>query len=143
MRMKYEVARTGTGWEQLQKTIEESRGERWLSYTSPPNSFDRLKNVYETTMTYEPLPALEKVKIPILAIWGDTDTYLPVDETVRVFRQAMKKAGNKSYVVKVYQNANHSLLVSADGSPSTGGTEIAFVPGLWKMKMDWLSKVLR
>ena len=143
MRTKYEVARTGTGWDQLQKMIEDARGERWLAYTSPPNNFDRLRNVYQTTMIYDPVPALEKLRMPVLAIWGAKDTYLPVEESVRIFRQAMKKAGNKDSVVKVLPNANHSLIISGDGSPSTGGTEQAYSPGLWKMKIDWLSKVLR
>ena len=143
MRMKYEVGRTGVGWEQLQKTIERSRGERWLAYTSPPNEFGRFKSVYESTMTYDPVPALAKLKMPVLAMWGDQDTYLPVSETVMAFREAMKKAGNKRAVVKVYPNSNHSLIESTDGSPSTGGTERNFAPGMWQMQAEWLRKHVR
>ena len=120
--------------------MEKARSERWLAYTNPPRTLGRLRQVYETVMTYDPLPALEKLHIPVLAMWGDRDTYLPVPETVAVFERAMAKAGNKSYVIKIYPNCNHSVLESERGSPSTGGKEKSFPAGLWKMKTDWLLK---
>lgn len=140
MRLKYEVARTGKGWEQIQAIMGQARGERWLAYTNPPSTLERLRRVYETAMTYDPVPALENLHIPVLAIWGDRDTYLPVPETVALFKQAMAKAGNKNHVIKIYPNYNHSLLDSERGSPSTGGTEKNFPAGFWKMKTDWLLK---
>lgn len=143
MRLKYEVARTGEGWEQLQAIMEKSRDERWLAYTNPPNNLERLRSVYESIMTYDPVPALEKLKVPILAIWGDKDTYLPVAESVAAFKQAMERAGNKNYIVKIYPNANHSLLEHKTGSPSTGGTEKKFVAGVWKLETDWLLKQVK
>lgn len=142
MRLKFEVARTGKGWERLQAIMEQARGERWLAYTNPPNDFERWRRRFESGMIYDPAPALEKLNIPILAYWGDKDTNLPVPETVAVFRRAMAKAGNKNYVVRIYPKASHSLLVSDSGSPSTGGKEKNFVSGLWKMKIDWLLKHL-
>ncbi len=140
MRLKYEVGRTGKGWEELQAAMEQARGERWLGYTNPPNDLERLRQRYESVMTYDPVPALENLHIPVLALWGDRDTFLPVPESVAAFKRAMAKAGNKDYVVRVYPNGNHSLLVSDSGSPSTGGKEKKYVPGPWKLETDWLLK---
>jgi len=89
-------------------------------------------------MTYDPAPALEKLKIPILAVWGGRDTFVPVPKTVAVFKRAMAKAGNRNYVIKVYPNGSHSLLETATGSPSTGGKERVFSPRLHTMVGDWL-----
>lgn len=138
MRLKFNVARSGEGWEQLQAVMEKARGERWLAYTNPPNNVERLKQRYETVMTYDPVPAIENLHIPVLALWGDRDTFLPVPETVAAFKRAMAKAGNKNYVVRVYPNATHSLLESNTDRTSTGGKEKNYIPGLWKMKTDWL-----
>jgi pimeloyl-ACP methyl ester carboxylesterase len=140
MRLKYDVARTGQGWEQLQAVIQEARGERWLSYTNPPNDLPRLQQTYGAIMTYDPVPALAKLHMPVLALWGDKDTYLPVRETVANFRSAMGKAGNTDYVVEVFSNCSHSLLQTGTGSPSTGGTETNFCPGVWQLEADWLLK---
>lgn len=139
MRLKYEVARTGTGWERLRAVMERARGERWLAYTNPPGTLERLREVYEATMTYDPMGAVQHLRIPVLAVWGDKDTYLPVPESIANFKQAMARGGNANYVVQVYPNADHSLLKTDSGSPSTGGKETGFVDGWWKMQMDWLT----
>jgi dienelactone hydrolase len=140
MRQKFEVARTGEGWEQLQGIMQNAADERWVPYTNPPVSLERLRRNFGANMTYDPVPALETLRIPILALWGDKDTYLPVPETVAIFKEAMSKAGNKEYVAKVYPNCSHSLLVTKTGSPSTGGTETNFAAGVWDMQADWLLK---
>jgi uncharacterized protein len=142
MRLKYEVARTGRGWPELQAIIEKARGEAWLGYTAPPNNLERLQQTYQAVMTYDPIPALEKLHIPVLAMWGGKDTFLPVPRTVARFKGAMAKAGNKNYVIQSYQNGSHSLLITNDGSPSTGGKETSFMPGLWKMEIGWVLKQL-
>jgi len=138
MRMKFAVARTGEGWEHLQATMQKASGEGWLPYTNPPASLERMTLNFKNNMDYDPVPALERLRIPVLAIWGDKDTYVPVPESVSVFKQAMAKAGNKDYVAKIYPNSSHSLLVTKTGSPSTGGTERNFAAGIWDVEADWV-----
>jgi uncharacterized protein len=140
MRLKYEVARTGEGWDELQSIIRNASGERWLGYTTPPNNLDRLRQTYESVMTYDPVPALERLRIPILALWGGKDTFLPVPETVAAFKQAMAKSRNNNYLIKIYPNGSHSLLETSTGSPSTGGKETNFSSGVWKLEIDWLRR---
>jgi dienelactone hydrolase len=137
-RRKFEVARTGQGWEEIESIMRTE--PRWLPYTNPPSSLERSRQSYESVMTYDPVPALEKLRIPILALWGAKDTYVPVPETVTIFKRAMAKAGNRAYTAKIFPGCTHSLLVDTTGSPSTGGTERNFAPGLWKMEADWVLK---
>lgn len=141
MRLKFEAAQTGTGWEQIQTIMNQAAGERWLAYANPPRSLEGLRQFWQRSATYNPIPALEKLNIPVLAYWGGKDTFLPVPESIAAFKQAMAKAGNKNYVVKVYPNGNHSLIESDSGSPSTGGKEKKFLAELWKMQTDWLRRI--
>jgi dienelactone hydrolase len=140
VRHKFEVARTGEGWEQLQAAAQAAAGEQWLPYANFSRSLDRLRHIYAAAMSYDPVPALEKLEIPVLALWGEKDTYLPVPQSVRVFERAMAKARNDRYEIRRYPGASHSLLVSETGSPSTGGTETHYVAGFWDMQADWLRK---
>ena len=140
MRLKFEVARTGKGWEQLQAIMEKSRGERWLAYTNMSRSLERLRQVYETSMTYDHVPALEKLKIPILLYWGGNDTYLPVAESIAVFKQAMAKAGNKNYTIKIFPKGRHDLVEGESGSPGISARLKSFPAGFWKIQTDWLLK---
>jgi uncharacterized protein len=142
MRLKYEVARTGKDWNELQSTMDAARGEAWLGYTSPPNNLERLQQTYQATMTYDPIPAIERLRIPILAMWGGKDTFVPVARTVAAFNRAMTKAGNKNYVIKIYPNGSHSLLETPTGSPSTGGKETNWPPGRWELETDWLHRLV-
>ncbi len=140
MRLKFEVGRTGKGWDKLQAIMEKSRGERWLTYTNMPRSLERSRQVYETSMTYEPVPALEKLNIPVLAFWGGNDSYLPVEETIGVFKQAMAKAKNKDYTIKVFPKARHDLVEGDTGSPGISARLKNFPAGFWKMQTDWVLK---
>lgn len=138
MRMKWDVARTGKGWDELQAITEKSRGERWLAYTNMSRSPERLRQVYETSMTYNPVPALEELDVPVLVYWGGKDTYLPVAESMAAFKQAMAKAGNKDYTIKVFPKGRHDLVEGDTGSPSAGARLKKFPEGFWKLQTDWL-----
>jgi pimeloyl-ACP methyl ester carboxylesterase len=62
-------------------------------------------------MNYDPLPALGKVRCPLLAIFGQLDTLTPVAKTTANYREGLAVAGNKDYTIKVFPNADHALLV--------------------------------
>lgn len=140
MRLKFEAARTGAGWEQIQKIMTQATGERWLAYTNPPRSLEGLQQNWQRSYTYNPVPALEKLKIPVLAYWGGKDTYVPAQESIAAFKQAMAKADNRNYVVKVYLNGRHDLVEGESGSPSISSRLKKFPGGFWKMQADWLLK---
>lgn len=140
MRLKFEVARTGEGWEKVQKILDNSRGERWLAYTNPPRSLERLRQVYQMSMIYNPVPAFEKIHIPVLAYWGGNDTYVPVSESIAIFKQAMAKAGNKNYRIKIFPKARHGMIEGESGSPSIGARLKNFPPNFWQTINDWLLK---
>ena len=54
---------------------------------------------------------MEKVSCPVLAIFGEGDTVVPVNDSISVFEEALKKAGNKDYTIKVFPAANHRVMV--------------------------------
>src|SRR5215510_13420149 len=139
MRLKFEAAQTGAGWEQIQEIMIQAAGERWLAYTNPPRSLERLRGFWERSATYNPVPALEKLNIPVFAYWGANDTYVPVTESAAAFKQAMARAGNKKYTVKIYPNSQHDL-VEGSGSPSIYRQLKHFPAGFWKGQTDWLKK---
>ena len=62
-------------------------------------------------MAYDPMPTLEKVICPVLAVFGELDTLTPVAETTANYQKGLAKARNKDVTIKVFPNADHALLV--------------------------------
>ena len=112
MNQKWEVARTGgEGWDRLQAATRDARDKRWLARVQPATKLEDIVPSWKLQMGYNPVPALEKVRCPVLALFGELDTLTPVKETMANFRNGLEKAGNKDYTIKVFPQADHALLV--------------------------------
>ncbi len=55
---------------------------------------------------------LSKVECPVLAIFGGQDAYVDVNESIDVYEKVLEKSGNTNYVIKLFENADHSMLKS-------------------------------
>jgi pimeloyl-ACP methyl ester carboxylesterase len=87
---------------------------------------------------HDPVPVLERVTCPVLAIWGERDLYVPVAASVERFEAALGRAGNRSYRLEVVPDADHGLRL-----PATGGAERGpRVPDLMERIVTWLRRVL-
>jgi pimeloyl-ACP methyl ester carboxylesterase len=112
LNLKWEVARTGgAGWDKLQAATQNASGKKWLARVQPATKLEDIVPSWKSQMEYDPMPALEKVKCPVLAIFGELDTLTPVAETTANYRKGPGKAGNKDVTIKVFSSADHALLV--------------------------------
>jgi uncharacterized protein len=112
MNLKWDVARTGgEGWDKLQAATQNARGKKWLARVQPATKLEDIVPSWKLEMGYNPMPALERVKCPVLAIFGEVDMLTPVAETTANYQKGLAKAGNKDLTVKVFPNADHALLV--------------------------------
>jgi uncharacterized protein len=57
-------------------------------------------------MDYDPRPALERIRVPTLAVFGADDPITPVEESVAVFREAVRP---DLLQVEVFPGAGHRL----------------------------------
>ncbi len=56
---------------------------------------------------YDPTTALEKTKIPVLALNGQKDLQVPSKENLTAIETALKKGGNANFITKEFPNLNH------------------------------------
>jgi pimeloyl-ACP methyl ester carboxylesterase len=99
---------------------------------------------------YDTGPSWEKVRCPVLAIYGDEDTSSgPSKPLVAVIRTGLEKAQNADVVVHLFGGADHSLCVTKTGGPKEQAqrardrkdqTEVDFVPGYLDAMTDWLGE---
>jgi hypothetical protein len=88
---------------------------------------------------YNPAPALEKVKCPVLAVNGEKDLQVPPKENLEAIKKALTKGGNKSVTTKELPNLNHLFQECKTGSPDEYATiEQTFSPNALTEILKWL-----
>lgn len=78
--------------------------------------------------------APQKVRCPILMVFGERDPVQPVQKGVVRVEQALRAGGNKDYTIKVIPNAIHSLQITE------ANNRLTLAPGVEAMLTDWLMK---
>jgi pimeloyl-ACP methyl ester carboxylesterase len=86
---------------------------------------------------YDPVPALEALRCPLLAIFGANDVHVPTDASVAAYRAAFARSGHDRHQIAVFPDADHRILVA---DPATGRTRRA--PGLFELIAAWLVRTL-
>ncbi len=108
--LQQHYARTGTGWQAYADARQAVQEKAWASalgsLLSPDNWW---WNWYRTKMDYGPIPMLEKVRVPVLAVWGENDVLVPVTESRAAIEAAFTRSGNRNVTCRVYAGADHSI----------------------------------
>jgi len=80
-----------------------------------------------------------KVRVPVLAINGETDTQVPAKEDLAAIEQALKDGGNNDYKVVLLPKLNHLFQTSSTGAPSQyGAIEETMAPIALQTMGDWI-----
>jgi hypothetical protein len=67
---------------------------------------------------YDPAPALAKVRCPVLAIGGELDLQVSVEQNLPVIEAALKQGGNRDVAVVRMPGLNHLLQTAKTGLPA-------------------------
>jgi pimeloyl-ACP methyl ester carboxylesterase len=129
---------SGFELEKIREILVAIQEERWAKYlylekTLPvldsisPEFWESMKSSYGSMMVSDPADHLTRVTCPVLAIFGEADTVLPVSKSVALYKKYLEKAGNEEFVIKVFPYADHHIEV--DGKPANGYYETI---------LDWL-----
>jgi pimeloyl-ACP methyl ester carboxylesterase len=90
-------------------------------------------------LRYDPAPALEKVKCPVLAVNGSKDVQVLAKENLTAIGEALRKGGNTNVTVREYPGLNHLFQECATGLPAEyAAIEQTFSPAVLKDLGDWI-----
>ena len=139
LNQKWEVARSGgEGWDKLQAATQNARDKKWLARVQPATKLEDIVPSWKLQMGYDPMPALEKIKCPVLAVFGELDTLTPVSKTTANYKAGLARAGNKDLTIKVFPNADHALLVWP--KPNDQAHWPVLAAGYLDTMTDWIKK---
>lgn len=138
---------TNTGWDTLRTALEKSKNEKWFGYArvgwmlslkTPPDS-PSWKELQDP-ISYDPVPVLQKVTVPVLAFNAELDKAVNTKVSVPIMEQALRKAGNKDFTIIVLPQASHDLLEAKTGYNSEYPYLKRHAPGYWETMTAWLRK---
>jgi len=91
-------------------------------------------------LAYDPAPTFEKVKCPVLALFGELDLQVLPSQNEEPMKKALEKSGNKDYIIKLFPKANHLFQSATNGSPNEYGTlPKEFVEGFLDYVSGWIA----
>jgi pimeloyl-ACP methyl ester carboxylesterase len=138
MDRKFEVGRTGKGWDDLERSAQRGRRDGWAHYVNVPVSFDSLRWNWEHVLSYDPQPVLRRLRVPVLAIYGELDRVVEPKFNVEKMEKALRAADNRDVTVRVFPSANHNFFQAITGGPGEVAQLKAFVGGYFASRVDWL-----
>jgi alpha/beta superfamily hydrolase len=91
-------------------------------------------------LRYDPAPALEKVKCPVLAVNGNKDMQVPSEINLAAIKKALEKGNNSNVKIKEFEGLNHLFQECNTGSPMEYATiKQTFSPAALEEILDWIS----
>ncbi|HSF23662.1 MAG TPA: alpha/beta fold hydrolase, partial [Blastocatellia bacterium] len=95
-------------------------------------------------LTYDPLPAIAKVRQPILVLQGEIDRQVTADQAGMI-EKAARAGGNKDVTVRVFPGLNHLFLPAKTGALSeyTSLSTTTVGDDVINQLSDWLIERLR
>lgn len=107
---------------------------------APQEAIDSFSTPYMTSfVTYDPKPALEALRIPVLAFFGDKDLQVPASQNEGPMRANL--AGAPDPTVHTFPDVNHLMQPTRTGKPSEYATiETTIDPAVLTYVTDWLTQ---
>jgi pimeloyl-ACP methyl ester carboxylesterase len=63
---------------------------------------------------YDPIPIVEKLRQPLLALWGEHDINHPPEESAKLFADALKRGRNSHYAIRAVPGGGPDLELTTD-----------------------------
>lgn len=96
---------------------------------------------YRFFLSYDPRPALTRVKCPVLALNGDHDIQVLPDPNLQAIEAALRAGGNKQLTTMKLPGLNHLFQQCKTGLPAEyAAIEQTMSPDVLKIIGDWIKK---
>jgi pimeloyl-ACP methyl ester carboxylesterase len=131
-RQRDRVRKTDTGWEALDEAIAVAKRRPWYEAAGSPGRPNKKHSRYEwmrRNMDYDPLPALKKLDVPVLLLYGAKDPLVDAKTSAEVMEKLAEDEG-KDFTIYTYPDGVHNL--TANG--------VTYTKEHWDRIFGWLKK---
>jgi dienelactone hydrolase len=138
MDQKFDVARSGEGWERLEAAMHTGEKAGWLPYVNAPASLESLRWNWDHVFSYDPLPVLKQLDVPMLVLYGELDSVVPPKVHKTRMEQAVSAMGKNQVTIREFAKANHGFFEAITGGRQEQPNLGSFVAGYFETRTDWV-----
>ncbi len=156
-RKMFAAVRSGTGWDEVEAMIRtelkagidampeaqrKSIGDtEKLIATQVKGQLDSVRSPwFKFFVDFDPATVLDKVRCPVLALFGEHDVQVPAGPNRAAMEKAFARGGLKHYRVEVLPRANHLYQESETGGIAEySRLKKDFVPGFLDLVSTWIA----
>ncbi len=130
--------------ESLRQIINRFKRQRWFNVVDPGGTIQHFINL-DSDRFFKLLEAgrysrdwdrnvcdLSTIRCPVLAIWGEEDSFLPPQQSALRLRKALSESHHPDYEIKIFPEATHFL--------TKPGSAAGFIPGYIDTMTVWLNR---
>lgn len=138
-----EFGRGRLPWDEYKNRLEQARKKTWFSYVEYPNSETAPKSDFYASSFgryYDPTDDLKKLRIPVLAVYGQNDKTVPPEDNAIRAMDDLKFSSSHSMVI-ILPKGNHSLIESKTGSGKELINLNTYIAGHFELLRMWLRNI--
>jgi pimeloyl-ACP methyl ester carboxylesterase len=144
MKLEYKFAQTGQDWDAYTAAREKLVARMGAApKTFPATPDDPYWNSIRRFYFYDPAPALRRLRIPTLALFGGLDDNILAAKNRDAWDASLKAAGNLDYTLLIFPSADHLMLDAKVGNNAEMPSLQQFVPDYFSTVHGWLVKRVR
>ena len=152
-----QAVKTGEGWDevelsyrqlarrQLDDLSDDAResipDEEYFIKTVVQDELRTLQSPWFSSLVqYDPRPDLIELRVPVLALFGELDTQVPLDLNMAALSEALSASDAPSHTIETIAQASHLFQTAVTGSPDEySKLTPAFAPDFLQQLSDWLT----
>lgn len=146
-KLKFHYAQTGEGWEEYMAAIDKAKDKKWFPdpYIGPPTTKDSEAWAVwrEGSGSFAPADYWAKYRGPVLLIFGGHETYCLPSANIAAFKDAMAKAHNNEFTIKIIPQAEHAMRVAKTGGEKELIVLNRYAPHYFDVMTNWLARTVR
>jgi uncharacterized protein len=137
----FDYMATGEGRTELLDRLADTRGTRLSPLADElqpiiPSTENGRRN-WRWIGAYDPAGDIERVRVPVLLLFGDRDTDHPTDVAVARWREGLARAGNEQLSLRIFPGAGHGIRMREG---YTGSGRAPFADGYMEVQLEWLAR---
>lgn len=122
VRMQHRFAASGEGWAEYAAQREANRAGLLAMLGGPVEASDWWWAWWRSKLEFDPPRTWARVSVPVLALYGQQDHTVPVEESRHLLAEALRHGGNQEATIMVLPSADHDLA-------PTGWARVSMVMG--------------